>query len=405
MRDKVISFFHRLHYPVMLMLTVFPPALLLAGMSPDAFMHASELLALCALAVIACVCLPGRRQLIAAALCSAALLALAPQLRASLLLCAACIVTLFAALRFSRSTLHTTPPVFYLCGVLSHVLTQVILRSSSVGKGVFSRLVMPLSALSLLYLTLLLLTFNGISLDNATLGRHRLPASVRRINALLTLLFLALALMMASAPTIVSGVITLWHALRSALAYLNDLLMRLLPVAQDMGGGGVLPPTGMIPGLAPIEEPSLFAIVLERIATVLTTIVVIIGSALLIYRLFQLLKVVLRRLISRLHSYVLIVSDDYVDEVSDTREEDGEHTVNLRPRILRRAAAYEKTPAGMIRARYAQLLKKHPQWAQSSTARENLPTDSAALYERARYSEHPIAKEDADRFSAGTRRL
>ena len=405
MRDKVISFFHRLHYPVMLMLTVFPPALLLTDMSPDAAPHAFSLAALCALTVIACIALPGRRQLIAATLCSAVLLALTLQLNASLLLCAAYVVTLFVALRFSRSTLHTIPPVFYLCGVLSHVLTQVILRSSSVGKGVFSRLVVPLSALSLLYLALLLLTFNGISLDNATLGRHRLPASVRRINALLTLIFLALALMLASAPAIVAGVIALWHALRSALAYLDDLLMRLLPVAQDMGGSGMLPPTGMIPGLAPIEEPSLFAIVLERIASALTTVVVIAGSALLIYRLFQLLRIALRNLISRLHSYVLIVSDDYVDEVSDTREEDGEHTISLRPRILRRTPAYAQTPAGMIRARYAQLLKKHPQWAQSSTARENLPMDSAALYERARYSEHPISTEDVDRFSAGTRRL
>lgn len=404
MRENIIAHVRKLHYPVMLMLTVFPPALLLAGLPPQASAHAFALCALCALAVSACIALPGRFQLAAAALCSAVLLTLGMKLHAPLLP-AACILTLFAALRVSRGTLHTTPPVFYLLGVVSHVFTQVILRASSVGKGVFAQLAGPLTALSLLYLTLLLLTFNAISLDNATLGRHRLPASVRKINMLLTLLFLAIALLLSCAPAIISGVIALWHALCGALAALDDLLMRLLPVSQDMGTGGPLPPMGMIPGLAPIAEPSPLAIVLERIASVLTAIVVIAGSALLLWRLWRLLGIALRQLIRRLHSYVLIVSDDYVDEVSDTREEDGEHTVSLRPRILRRAAAYEQTPAGAIRARYAQLMKKHPHWALSSTARENLPEDSASLYERARYSDHPVAKEDAERFTAGTRRI
>lgn len=404
MRENITAYIRRLHYPAMLMLTVFPPALLLAGLSPDASAHAFALCALCALAVSACIALPGRFQLVAAALCSAALLALGMKLHAPLLL-AACVLTLFAALRLSRGTLHTTPPVFYLLGIISHLLTQAILRTSLAAREASPFLAGPLTALSLFYLTLLLLTFNGISLDNASLGRHRLPASVRRINALLTLLFLASALLLACTPAIVSGVVSLWHALRSALVCLNDLLMRLLPVSQDMGAGGVLPPAGMIPGLAPIEEPSPLAIALERIASVLTAIVVIAGSALLLWRLWHLLRLVLRQLIRRLHSYVLIVSDDYVDEVSDTREADGEHTVNPRTRILRRTAPQEKTPSGMIRARYAQLLKKHPQWAHSSTARENLPGDSAALYERARYSDHPIAKEDAERFAAGTRKI
>lgn len=405
MKDKVISFVRRLHFPAMLMLTVFPPALLVAGMSPEASAHVFSLCALCAAFVTACVCLPGRRRMIAAALGAVALFALGVRLRLSLLLIAVCCLTLFGSLRFSRSTLHTMPPVFYLCGIVSHLFTQVILRSSPASGEAYAFLAGPLFALTLLYLTLLMLTFNSISLDNAALGRHRLPASLRRINALMTLLFLAVGMLLAAAPAIISGVVSLWHMLLDALALLDDLLMRLLPVAQDMGGGAMPGPTGMIPGLTPVAEPSPLAIVLEHIAAALTTIVVLAGGALLILQLCRLLRRLLRQLIRRLHRYVLIVSDDYVDEVTDTREEGGEYTASRPTRIRRRAAAYAQTPAGMIRARYAHLLRRHPQWRSSSTARENLPPQSASLYERARYSDHPVTQEDADRFSADTRRL
>jgi len=40
----------------------------------------------------------------------------------------------------------------------------------------------------------------------------------------------------------------------------------------------------------------------------------------------------------------------------------------------------------------------HPEWSDGSTARENLPEEAAAVYERARYSEHPVSPEEAARF-------
>lgn len=405
MRDTVISFLRRLHFPVMLMLTAFPPALLFVGVSAQTYTQAFSLCALCALACAVCIALPAKRQLLAAALLCAGLFALGMRLAIPVLLSAVCCLVLFASLRLSRSTLHTTPPVFYLCGVVSHLVTQFFLRSALVSNERFAPLTAPLCALSLLYLALLLLTFNGISLDNAALGRHRLPASVRRINALMTVCFLALALLLASASAVASFVVSLWHALLGALARLNALLMRLLPVAQDMGGGGMPGRMEMIPGAAPIAEPSFLAIVLERIAAVLAGAVAIAGGAFLLWRIFMLLRRLVRHVLRRLHSYVLIVSDDYVDEISDTREEDGEHSASRLPRILRRTSEHDRTPGGMIRARYAQLLRKHPQWRASSTARENLPQPSAALYERVRYSEHPVSQSDADRFTADTRRL
>jgi len=63
------------------------------------------------------------------------------------------------------------------------------------------------------------------------------------------------------------------------------------------------------------------------------------------------------------------------------------------------------SPRETIRYRYQRLLRKHPEWAQSTTARENIPTELARLYEQARYSCHPIDESEAERFQTGSRKL
>ena len=63
------------------------------------------------------------------------------------------------------------------------------------------------------------------------------------------------------------------------------------------------------------------------------------------------------------------------------------------------------TPAQRIRYRYQRLLYKHPNWDQGSTARENLPTVAAAVYEQARYSSHPVTQEDAALFVSKTKKV
>ena len=63
------------------------------------------------------------------------------------------------------------------------------------------------------------------------------------------------------------------------------------------------------------------------------------------------------------------------------------------------------TPGERIRVRYARLMDRKPQWSESSTARENLPGDAAALYERARYSEHEMTRRDEKDFDERVRKI
>jgi len=97
--------------------------------------------------------------------------------------------------------------------------------------------------------------------------------------------------------------------------------------------------------------------------------------------------------------YFAVASQDYVDEITDTREDGGEVSGSLLARI-RRMAVSERgmSPAGRIRHRYRVLLRRHPDWHASRTARENLPEETAALYEAARYSGREVSEEEAERF-------
>lgn len=164
----------------------------------------------------------------------------------------------------------------------------------------------------------------------------------------------------------------------------------------------------MLPGSSDFieQEPSMLSIILEKAAEVLTVLVLIAGSILLVRLIARLLLRLVRYLLERLQHYAAAVTEDYKDEISDTRQEDADRSFHLLGRRTRRSkTTYPDTPAGRIRRSYARLMLSHSQWKFGSTARENLPDTAAALYERARYSSHPVTQPDAERFDQETRRL
>jgi hypothetical protein len=62
-------------------------------------------------------------------------------------------------------------------------------------------------------------------------------------------------------------------------------------------------------------------------------------------------------------------------------------------------------PGQRVRYRYRRLLKKHPEWTQDKTARENLPEDPAGIYERARYSRDTVTEEEAKQFASDIKKV
>ena len=62
-------------------------------------------------------------------------------------------------------------------------------------------------------------------------------------------------------------------------------------------------------------------------------------------------------------------------------------------------------PALQIRYYYRRLLRKHAKWSDASTARENLPRDAAAIYEKARYSNEPLSQSEVADFKEGIKKV
>ena len=228
---------------------------------------------------------------------------------------------------------------------------------------------------------------------------------MRRRNVAITLSLLFGALVIAGIPAIVQTtkrIITLFFTIIGrVLAFIASLLESENPPGMGGSGGGM----DMMP---PVEyqEPSLLAVILEKIAIAAALVIAVLLVLFALKKLFCVLRALLRRIAEHLSRYAAAVSQDYVDEITDTREEGGE-AASLLSRLrsrMSRVSERSMTPTERIRYRYRLLLRRHPDWHMSQTARENLPPEPAALYEAARYSGKEISQEEADQFTDAIKR-
>lgn len=413
MRSWISAHLRRCRYPLMLLLGALP--LMLYGACrffPQEAARCLALLPVCALLAALCMALPGRRRLpgavaacaVLAAVCACCLpLSLRPVLFA---VPAALCLLLLASLFLAARTATDMSPAFYIAGAASHLVVQALIRFARGDLRAACEAWQPLLAAAFLaYLLLMLLAFNSISLDNATMARFRLPASMRRINTLLTLAFLAIAALLAALPAVLRLIKAGMQAIRRLMRLIGDFVTWLLGDAPGGFGGGSPQPMALAGAEALPEEPSMFAVLMQRLVIALAVAVLVLGLFVILRVLLRRALVLARRLFARLRSYAAVVSDDYADEITDTRSEEGRRDEYLLRRRERRTAGHAPAaPGARIRWRYARLLAKS-KWASSSTARENLPEEAAALYERARYSALPISEEDAAKFDAHVHKL
>lgn len=413
MKHILLIMLRRCHFPVMLLLSAAPLIIMqLFTHAPDALpvfvALSTAYVLLCAL----CLLVPAKVRLPVSLLCDAVLLTLGFLLLPSAdqplimllptVLCAMLMISLPVALRRYESEIS---PFFYFAGIAVHIVVQFLVHHfDQQGTPFYAPLLPALTGVSLAYILLLLMSMNRISLDNATLARYRLPQSIRRFNTVLTLGFMAISLILALMPTVVRGITLLWKTLLAVIARVSAFLLNLLPTAPDYGSMSGAPSEFGLPQGAPIET-NRFAVLLEKFFSVLTAVFVVVGALILLRLLLRLIKRIVRHLIARLHRYIAEASTEYDDEITDTREDGAQRNIQPLLRSKRRTQTQDMTPIGRIRQMYARLLRRHPMWTESSTARENLPPDAAALYERARYSEHDVTPEDAERFAAGVKKL
>lgn len=292
-----------------------------------------------------------------------------------------------------------------IIGMLAHAAMQLAVDIDGRMDGVYA----PVRGALLLsfagFLLLALLSFNRSSMNEASLSRQRVPQAVRRRNTLMTIGFFALVWLVAAIPAISRALAATWDGMLTALRTLTAWLISLFPAEEAVYGSSSGAPAAMLAPAA-AQEPWLFIRILEKIAFVVAGGIFAVLAVYVLKKLFGALCLLVRLMAAKLRLYVGAASEDYVDEVSDTRGEEGVERGSLIGRLRRQFSfADEKkmSPVERIRHRYLRLLLRHPEWKGSSTARDNLPDSAAALYERARYSEHPVSGEEAERFAQEAR--
>lgn len=403
----------------------FPLILALAGMPILAFISAKtvpETLSLIWVTPLAyvllawlCLVIPGKKRLIAGAAGVIVLLALGAAVlpvKESLVLMLGPVlysVLLLAGLQFSGWQHHQEMSFgWFSAGIVTHAFLQIMINAAhKMNDPVYAPVEGPMILCFLAYLALMMLSLNRSSMDAASMGRQRIPVHMRRRNVALTIGFLVLVVLVAAAPAVIKAVEAAWDWLMRAIAWLGALLSSLLP-EMSSGSGGMGGADMDMSGFGEVPEQSLLSKILEKIMMCVAAIAAVILLCLALRFLYKKLKILLKFLWGRLSEYAASASEDYEDEVTDTREDGECERINLLDRLKKRMVFVDEkklTPVQRIRYRYLRLMYKHEDWYPGQTARETLPEAAAKLYERARYSEHPVSEDDAEQFVSGIKNV
>lgn len=366
--------------------------------------------AIYALLVLMTLVVPGKRRL-AAGVLGCALLALAGYLlldwRTNLFIFAVPLmyaVLLILGLPVGGLARDDSLPSLFTMGPLAmQALAQIILFFNENTHASTLEPVLPgMNAAFLVYALTAVLALNRFSLAVAAAKGAPAPASVKRRNLLMTLALGAITLAIACFPALAAFLKRAGQAVGVWIAQFILWLSNLF-ASPGTGGTGGGPAQMMMPAM-PVEEPGLFAKIAEKIAIVLAVAVALVVLFFALRILVRKLRILFGLLMARLSKFAAGAAEDYIDEISDTRE-DGERT---RLGFRRRKKAVDPlkgidesalAPGARIRFHYLKLMLRHPDWGPGSTARENLAPDAAGLYEKARYSNHEVTPADAEAFS------
>ncbi len=251
---------------------------------------------------------------------------------------------------------------------------------------------------------LLLLPFsmNRGSINSASTKTRQVPEGMRRKNTVMTFVLVASACLLSFIPHI-------YNWIKDLLLWLGRMLLSLLRTKpSEQQPPAVIPNTETMEQMGPVVENEISPLtpIMNAIFFILGVLLVTGILVLLIVKLTQKLRTMVRNVWSMLERYAAAVSEDYEDEIKDTRmESEGERIIKKRRVSVWKKEQAPAHPGENIRFRYRQLLRKHPQWTANTTARENMPEELAELYEQARYSSHPVTESQAVRFSEESKDL
>ena len=413
MRLNTSDFLRKAQHPLLLGLGSLPLSMLLTlSFAPETFWFAWCFPAAYVLLSWACLVIPGKKRVAAGVISAILLVALCilllPMTKSFglILMPLMYVVLMFLTLPIGGWPYNQELQMgWHVGGAVTHVLLQMLVNGSQLMQnGVYTPAETPVLCSFLAYAVLVLLALNRASLDSASQSRRKVPLLMKRQNILFTMVLLVIGVLLAAIPAIGAALDTVWDFILRGIALVMEFLALFMP-ASSGGGGGAGGGMGDM-GFGEAAPPSDLALLLEKILTVVTVLIVVIALALLLRVLWKKLKAGLKLLWARMMQYGSAASEDYEDEITSTRDEEGTEREGLLSRLRRMNVGDEKggTPTERVRMRYKKL-KRRNEWSAASTARETLPDEAAALYERARYGGETLTEEEAGRFREGTRRV
>ena len=413
MRLNTSDFLRKAQHPLLLGLGSLPLSMLLTlSFSQETFRFSWCFPAAYVLLSWACLVIPGKKRVAAGVISAILLVALCilllPMTKSFglILMPLMYVVLMFLTLPIGGWPYNQELQMgWHVGGAVTHVLLQMLVNGSQLMQnGVYTPAETPVLCSFLAYAVLVLLALNRASLDSASQARRKVPLLMKRQNILFTMVLLIIGVLLAAIPAIGAALDTVWDFILRGIALVMEFLALFMP-ASSGGGGGAGGGMGDM-GFGEAAPPSDLALLLEKILTVLTVLIVVIALALLLRVLWKKLKAGLKLLWARMMQYGSAASEDYEDEITSTRDEEGTEREGLLSRLRRMNVGDEKggTPTERVRMRYKKL-KRRNEWSAASTARETLPDEAAALYERARYGGETLTEEEAGRFREGTRRV
>ena len=289
------------------------------------------------------------------------------------------------------------PQVIPAVAVCAHLLAQFLFFVNPTQ----IKVIPPLLWISfVIFLLLFMLSLNRQSISNAMPDEHDVPISIRKRNRLLTWIMLGLVMVISLIPALGKAVNQVMIWIKQFVLWIVDLFLKLFATEESSGSGGG-GAEDMLMGLGG-GEASALAKWLEKIFVAIAVVLIALIVLWVVRFLWRKLRQLAIYLYGQLRHYASSASEDYIDEIEDTRSE-GEGRVSFAQQILRRRNARRNLkdlpPREQIRVRYSMLRGKHPEWEQSHTARETLNETSARLYEKARYSSHEVTAQDSETFA------
>ncbi len=353
---------------------------------------------------VLCFLVPGKKRgpisVIVAALYTGISMLLLLQAGYQILAVLPCAVLLFVLpLSYARAAYAEWPLGLWIAGMAAHIVVHYLATRPS-----YLILSVPLRVCTAVYALLFLWTANRQQLQRGMHDDARPPQSMRGTNGMLVTALFGVALVGACIEPLIKAIGAAWDVLMRGIARVVGWLLSLfapteIAVQQSEGVQEEMM------ALAEETEPSRLLQILEQIMIIITAVLVAVVLLWVIFFLAKRAYRLIKKLLERLRAYMGAAGDDYIDQAESTLDAQSMGR-EARRRLHRLVARPVLRPGwrqmdGRARVRYlfSRYRGRHAAITDAMTAREAMQDtpDFAALYERARYSDHPILEEEAEK--------